>query len=269
MAVVLADSDRQTFFCAGIYRLQIDCAAPSVLGHLPLFMDEWLLCVQTRVALLVHRHIVVRPSTDKFERSFRKDSGSSVQQRYQNQSKLTLGAAVTDGALDGAMAERCCACFAVYYSSLRVGVRVGAGPRSVPGRGQPPPGRPTTLSEPRLTGLDRIRSVPSSTAPTGGAVLQAPPVPKRGIARGLWSCGIECHATRIMPRCARRTAAPTEKAFVVDHVALLHVETPNTETLILIESIDVARSPAVTRLSFGPGVPSYAWIGWAGQRRLT
>ena len=31
--------------------------------------------------------------------------------------------------------------FAVYYSSLRVGVSVGAGPRSVPGRGLPPPGR--------------------------------------------------------------------------------------------------------------------------------
>lgn len=79
MAVVLANSDRQTFFCASIYRLQIDCAAPSVLGYLPLFMDEWLPCVQTRLALLVHWHIVVRPSTDKFCRSFRTDSGSSVQ----------------------------------------------------------------------------------------------------------------------------------------------------------------------------------------------
>lgn len=57
-----------------------------------------------------------------------------------------------------------------------------------------------------------------------------------------------------MPQCARRRAAPTEKALVVDHVALLHVETPNTETLILVETVDVARSPAVTRLLFGPGV---------------
>ena len=42
-------------------------------------MDERLRRVQTWLALLVPRHIVVRPSTHKFCRNFRKDSESFAQ----------------------------------------------------------------------------------------------------------------------------------------------------------------------------------------------
>ena len=69
--------------------------------------------------------------------------------------------------------------FAVYYSSLRVGVSVGAGPRSVPGRGLPPPGRSDHPSEPRPPGQGRSGSSPFHSAEGRGRIAS----PARGEAR--------------------------------------------------------------------------------------